>query len=107
MPIALDYADPVAYRNGGTCSQCNRADRLVGLDFIIDYEGSVALCRGCLADAAMAAGLIVTEDGARRLAEAESRAGAAELRANDSERLLAQVQSAVQRIKNLPKPARS
>ena len=95
--IKLDYADPVVWRAGGTCSQCGRADHLVGLDFTIDYEGGVALCSGCIADAAHLAGFLVTEDGARRLAEAEARAAEAERRASDAEHLLAILKSAVER----------
>lgn len=59
-------ADPTAYRNAGACSRCNRADRLVDIDVHIDYEGNVALCVGCVADAAIAAGLLTPKMAAER-----------------------------------------
>ena len=99
MPTYLGTADPIAYRNGGTCSQCGRADRLVGLEFVIEYDGSVALCVGCIADLALAAGYLITEDGARRLHEAEARAAAAEERADEAERTVEQLHASWSRVK--------
>ena len=54
MPTYIgSNAPPSSFRNGGACSACNRADRLVDIGVFIDYEGWVLLCAPCLADAAM------------------------------------------------------
>lgn len=45
-------APATSYRNGGACSACNRADRLVDINVMIEYEGWVTLCAPCVADAA-------------------------------------------------------
>lgn len=97
--MRLEFPEPVAYRNAGYCSQCGGGENLVGLDFVVEYEGAVALCRGCIADAAALAGFILTADGAARLATAEARAEAAEAQAAEADRLLAGLQAAVSRAR--------
>lgn len=94
----LEFAPINVYRLGA-CSRCLRSDRLVDIEVLIEYEGNVALCSGCIADAAHTAGFLVTEDGAARLAEAEARATAAEAQAAAAEKILAQVQAAANRAK--------
>ena len=54
MPTYIgSNAPPTSFRNGGSCSACNRADRLVDIGVFVDYEGWVLLCAPCLSDAAL------------------------------------------------------
>lgn len=46
----------MAHARGG-CYVCLRGDRLVDLDVLIEGEGALVLCTGCISDAAQAAGL--------------------------------------------------
>lgn len=94
----LDHAPLSVYRHGA-CSRCGRADRLVDIDVLIDYDGSIAMCEGCLGEAAMVAGFIVTERGAQRLADAEAKLAAAESRADEAERTLEQIHASWARVK--------
>jgi hypothetical protein len=64
----LGSVDPNAFRNGGSCSRCNRGDRLVDIDVLIDYEGNVAVCVGCAAEVAVAAGLLSPKEASARVA---------------------------------------
>lgn len=101
----LEFAPIYVYRLGA-CSRCLRSDRLVDIDVLIEHDGNVALCEGCIADAAVTAGLIVTERGADRLAAAEKRAAEFEARAQEAERLLAGLQTSLTRMKNLKPKAK-
>lgn len=96
----LDYAPLSVYRLGA-CSRCLNSAGLVDIDVMIEFDGNVALCSGCIADAALMAGYFLTEAGAERLDAAEKRAEAAEARAAEAEKLLSTLQSTVTRVRNL------
>jgi hypothetical protein len=96
----LETADLTAYRRGA-CDRCGSTERMVDVDVMIDYEGNVILCGGCIGEAALVAGYLLTEDGVRRLHEAEARAESAEVRATDAERVLSGLQTTLTRMQNL------
>lgn len=55
MPIFVGDA-LVAHAQGG-CFRCHRGDSLVDMDAFVEAEGALALCVGCIGEAAEAAGM--------------------------------------------------
>lgn len=102
MATYMGKAPYSTYRKGGSCSRCARADRLVDIDVHIDMEGAVALCTGCIADIALAAGYVLTEAGAAKLATAEARAEHAEHIAEEANRTISALHDAFERIQKRP-----
>lgn len=43
------------------CYRCSRGDSLIDLDVLIEGEGALVLCKGCIAEAAEAAGMLFNE----------------------------------------------
>lgn len=68
--LKLDITDLNHYYKQG-CLRCGRPTGLVDLDTYIELEGHLALCAGCLGEAANLAGYTLTEKFAERLATAE------------------------------------
>lgn len=81
---------------GNSCLRCARADNCVDLDVQIPYDGAIAFCRGCIADAATTAGFDI--DGTQ-LREAQAELAVALADALESKRLLAAVQTALRKPK--------
>lgn len=80
MSVLMDPSlDPVMLFNGG-CARCGTGSPIYDIDVQIPYEGIVALCPGCIADIAGAAGFIVTVGGAQLLATAQAQADLYEAR---------------------------
>jgi hypothetical protein len=53
----LETADLTAYRRGA-CDRCGSTERMVDTDILVDYEGVVVLCGGCIGEAALIAGYL-------------------------------------------------
>jgi hypothetical protein len=68
MPVYVGDA-LMAHARGG-CYRCARGDRLVDMDAQIEGEGALAICAGCITEAAETAGLTFNEARVREL-EAE------------------------------------
>ena len=74
----------LAHANAG-CYRCSRGNNLVDHDVQIVGEGALALCKGCIAEAAEAAGLVVNGARVRELEQQLQAAQAAIEVAGDRE----------------------
>lgn len=102
MPNLIGIAG-YTYANGGSCYRCSAADRLIDMDTNIAGEGFLALCTGCVEEAARAARLTFSAAAVR---DAEARAAAAESRALEAEKLVAEFQAALNGLKRVSRSAK-
>jgi hypothetical protein len=97
---ALPVTDTDILAKGG-CYICGRADGLVSTEVDIEGEGVLCLCKGCIFDAAVAAGWTVEVNQAADLEEARADGAEWQARARKAEDALAAgVQAAAERLRD-------
>lgn len=74
--LRIQQGIPSVHAKGGACYICGNPSDLVDTEVSIDYEGVLAICRGCAWDVAQSAGFrLEDEDRQRYVKDLEDRLG--------------------------------